>query len=148
MYVDVFVLFMAVYMRGCLCRFCTPPALVCIIHLSMFKNDCLQGICKVEHFLFLVCGSVVFQSWTESTDPRKFVYEDISIAAYLIVLWEDELKQQTQSTTTSRKQSFVDLGCGNGLLVYLLTKEGVRIVFFSAAYNTWSLCTLIYAMLS
>ena len=25
-----------------------------------------------------------------------------------------------------KKQTFVDLGCGNGLLVYLLTSEGVR----------------------
>ena len=25
----------------------------------------------------------------------------------------------------TKKQSFVDLGCGNGLLVYILTSEGV-----------------------
>ena len=25
------------------------------------------------------------------------------------------------------RQSFVDLGCGNGLLVYLLTEEGVSL---------------------
>jgi Predicted AdoMet-dependent methyltransferase len=28
---------------------------------------------------------MVLQIWTESTDPQKFVYEDIGIAAYLIV---------------------------------------------------------------
>ena len=28
---------------------------------------------------------VVFQTWPEGTDPRKFVYEDVAIAAYLLV---------------------------------------------------------------
>jgi len=37
------------------------------------------------------------------------------------LLWEQERKE----TGEERKQSFVDLGCGNGLLVYLLSKEGV-----------------------
>lgn len=27
----------------------------------------------------------LFQNWPESTDPEKFVYEDIAIAAYLLV---------------------------------------------------------------
>ena len=38
------------------------------------------------------------------------------------ILWEEERKK----LKTEEKQSFVDLGCGNGLLVYLLTSEGVR----------------------
>ena len=29
-------------------------------------------------------------AWEESTDPSKFVYEDIGIAAYLLAVWEDE----------------------------------------------------------
>jgi tRNASer (uridine44-2'-O)-methyltransferase len=65
-------------------------------------------------------GQQLVKSWTEKTDPQKFVYEDIGIAAYLIVLWEDERKAKG----LANKQSFVDLGCGNGLLVYLLTMEG------------------------
>lgn len=52
------------------------------------------------------------QNWTESTDPSKFVYEDIGIAAYLSLLWGN------------KKVNFVDLGCGNGLLVHILTQEG------------------------
>ena len=39
------------------------------------------------------------------------------------LLWEREREEQG----LTRKQSFVDLGCGNGLLVYLLTSEGVSI---------------------
>ncbi len=37
------------------------------------------------------------------------------------MLWCEERKK----CNLKDKQSFVDLGCGNGLLVYLLTKEGV-----------------------
>jgi len=51
-------------------------------------------------------------NWSESSDPEKSVHEDIGIAAYLSCLWGD------------KKVSFVDLGCGNGLLVYLLNSEG------------------------
>ncbi|KAI9474570.1 tRNA(Ser) Um(44) 2'-O-methyltransferase [Coemansia sp. RSA 990] len=59
------------------------------------------------------------ESWPEQTDPRKFVYEDVSIASWLICLWE-----QDSSTRSTAKPTFVDLGCGNGFLVYLLTSEG------------------------
>jgi len=51
-------------------------------------------------------------NWKESSDPEKSVHEDIGIAAYLSCLWGEE------------KKRFVDLGCGNGLLVYILTSEG------------------------
>ncbi|KAM5159467.1 putative tRNA (uracil-O(2)-)-methyltransferase isoform 1-T1 [Callospermophilus lateralis] len=58
--------------------------------------------------------------WPEVTDPEKFVYEDVAIAAYLLILWEEERAQKGVTT----KQSFVDLGCGNGLLVHILCSEG------------------------
>lgn len=58
--------------------------------------------------------------WPEVTDPEKFVYEDVAIATYLLVLWDEE---RAESGLTAR-QSFVDLGCGNGLLVHILTSEG------------------------
>lgn len=56
-----------------------------------------------------------WQAWPENTDPKKFVYEDIAIATYLILLWR---------LTSNDKQKYVDLGCGNGLLVYILNEEG------------------------
>ena len=65
-------------------------------------------------------GKKLEENWNESTDPKKFIYEDIAIASYLIVLWNQEAQE------TGTKQSFVDLGCGNGLLVYILTQEGHR----------------------
>ncbi|KAM4536522.1 putative tRNA (uracil-O(2)-)-methyltransferase [Odontesthes bonariensis] len=58
--------------------------------------------------------------WPEVTDPEKFVYEDVAIATYLLVLWAEE---RAEKSLTDR-QSFVDLGCGNGLLVHILTNEG------------------------
>lgn len=58
------------------------------------------------------------QIWPECTDPSKFVYEDVAISTYLLLLWEDEERPLT------KKQTFVDLGCGNGLLVYILAMEG------------------------
>ncbi|XP_071445727.1 probable tRNA (uracil-O(2)-)-methyltransferase [Hetaerina americana] len=58
--------------------------------------------------------------WPESTDPQKFIHEDLGIAAYLLLLWEQERHEKG----LKEKQSFVDIGCGNGLLVYILTEEG------------------------
>lgn len=70
------------------------------------------------------------------------MYEDVAIATYLLVgmtvfikypkslmclsyvmqiLWESE----RESLQLTSKQSFVDLGCGNGLLVHILSQEGV-----------------------
>jgi hypothetical protein len=53
------------------------------------------------------------QAWPEKTDPGKFVYEDVGIAAFFIGLWKQ-----------SSVRGFVDLGCGNGLLVHFLASEG------------------------
>lgn len=61
-------------------------------------------------------GQKMVLIWPENTDPLKFVYEDLAIAAYLICLWN--------KYSITQKPSFVDLGCGNGLLVYILNEEG------------------------
>ena len=56
----------------------------------------------------------------EKTDPLKFIFEDIAIASYLLTLWSEERERHG----LTELQSFVDVGCGNGLLVYILTQEG------------------------
>ena len=61
------------------------------------------------------------QIWPENTDPQKFVYEDVAIATYILLLWE----QEREDSGREKKQSFVDLGCGNGFLVHILNSEGV-----------------------
>lgn len=75
---------------------------------------------EVYQMLKIKYGKPLVKIWPEVTDPLKFVYEDISIAAYLILLW----KQERQKKGLSSLQTFVDLGCGNGLLVYILSGEG------------------------
>lgn len=62
------------------------------------------------------------QIWPEQTDPAKFVYEDVAIASYLLLIW----KREREKNNSTELQSFVDLGCGNGLLVYILSSEGHR----------------------
>ncbi|KAI0101198.1 DUF1613-domain-containing protein [Daldinia grandis] len=59
----------------------------------------------------------LIQTWVEVTDPSKHVFEDLSIAAFLIELWAQMYKD-------CPFPGFVDIGCGNGLLVYILRKEG------------------------
>lgn len=59
-------------------------------------------------------------SKVEKTDPIKFIFEDIAIAAYLLTLWAEEREKDS----TIKMQTFADIGCGNGLLVYILAGEG------------------------
>ncbi|KAM7362892.1 putative tRNA (uracil-O(2)-)-methyltransferase isoform 2-T2 [Cochliomyia hominivorax] len=63
------------------------------------------------------CAMKLWNDAKESTDPLKFIYEDLAIASYLITLWESEL-------VIHKPTAFADLGCGNGLLVYILIQEG------------------------
>lgn len=56
------------------------------------------------------------QDWAEVTDPMKHVFEDLCIAAFLLVLWEGMYKD-------SNFPGFIDIGCGNGLLVHILNSE-------------------------
>ena len=58
----------------------------------------------------------LIENWAETTDPLKHVFEDISLATFLILLWEQD--------TNRTQRTFVDLGCGNGVLVYILVEEG------------------------
>lgn len=63
---------------------------------------------------------------------------------FLQVLWEQERAREG----LKEKQSFIDLGCGNGLLVYLLTMEGVSIhnelpfMLFAVYCGPTELCTV------
>eukprot|EP00056_Hartaetosiga_gracilis_P020310 m.18715 g.18715 ORF g.18715 m.18715 type:complete len:682 (+) comp8351_c0_seq4:46-2091(+) len=61
----------------------------------------------------------LIKNWPESTDPLKFVYEELAIAAYLCLVFES-----TPPSCDTFTRKFLDLGCGNGLLTYVLTHEG------------------------
>jgi tRNASer (uridine44-2'-O)-methyltransferase len=75
------------------------------------------------------------QGWVETTDPGKHVFEDLGIAAFLIELWA-EMYQDTSFP------GFVDIGCGNGLLVHILIEEGYSGWGFDArrrkSWSIWS----------
>ncbi|CAH0046405.1 unnamed protein product [Clonostachys solani] len=60
----------------------------------------------------------LIESWSEQTDPTKHIFEDLGIAAFLIELWS------CMYTADSPFPGFVDIGCGNGLLVHILNLEG------------------------
>lgn len=64
-------------------------------------------------------SSALVNLWAEKTDPKKHVFEDLAIAAFLIELWRFKYPQE-------QALEFVDLGCGNGLLVYILHMEGYK----------------------
>lgn len=72
--------------------------------------------------------------WVEKTDPAKHVFEDLSIAAFLIELW-----RRMYGSNFLDFRGFVDIACGNGMLVYILIMEGFRGWGFDArARRTWS----------
>ncbi|KKK22751.1 hypothetical protein P175DRAFT_0525647 [Aspergillus ochraceoroseus IBT 24754] len=92
--------------------------------------------------------------WVEATEPKKHVFEDIAVAAFLIELWRnmygcvpsDEQSQTRPNNSTERKHpsepfpGFVDVACGNGVLVYLLIQEGYQGWGFDARRRkTWTI---------
>jgi tRNASer (uridine44-2'-O)-methyltransferase len=59
----------------------------------------------------------LIEEWVEVTDPTKHCFEDLGIAAFLIELWGQMYQDRPFP-------GFVDIGCGNGLLVHILRQEG------------------------
>lgn len=86
----------------------------CTESLALVSNDVYY---KKYNELKIKYGKEMVKIWPECTDPSKFVYEDVAIASYLLLIWQG-------CDTQFKQKTFADLGCGNGLLVYILTKEG------------------------
>jgi len=75
--------------------------------------------------------------WAEQTPPAKHVFEDLGIAAFLIELWAD-LYGGGARDAASGFPGFVDIGCGNGVLVDVLSREGYKGWGFDARRRkTW-----------
>lgn len=90
-------------------------------------------------------GRKLSEQWVEVTDPGKHVFEDIGIAAFLIELWREMYAlpgAETSSGKAAEKSpfpGFVDIGCGNGLLIFILLSEGYPGWGFDARERkTWS----------
>lgn len=75
-----------------------------------FQNRYIE--LKKKYSAALVAG------WVESTDPKKHVFEDLAVAAFLIELWAARYRKSDFQ--------FCDMGCGNGLLVHILISEGYK----------------------
>lgn len=72
------------------------------------------------------------EGWAEVTDPTKHVFEDLCIAAFLLELW-------TVMYRNTDFPGFVDIGCGNGLLVHILNRENyVGWGFDARERKSWS----------
>ncbi|KAL2007471.1 hypothetical protein VTN00DRAFT_8909 [Thermoascus crustaceus] len=99
--------------------------------------------------LKLKYASDLCRDWVEETEPSKHVFEDLAITAFLIELWRDMYgvvpadgrKPPKDDDTTSRKfPGFVDVACGNGVLVYVLLMEGYQGWGFDARRRkSWSI---------
>ncbi|KAF1916831.1 hypothetical protein BDU57DRAFT_412326, partial [Ampelomyces quisqualis] len=80
----------------------------------------------------------LIEAWVEQTPPEKHVFEDLGIAAFLIEVWRDMYAPEQDDGTTDFP-GFVDMGCGNGLLVYILNAEGwLGWGFDARRRKTWS----------
>lgn len=84
-------------------------------------------------------------NWVEKTEPSKHVFEDLSIAAFLTELWRDMYPAPSSPSGSSESEEsahfpgFVDIGCGNGVLVDVLLHEGYKGWGFDAhKRRTWS----------
>ncbi|KAM3724784.1 putative tRNA (uracil-O(2)-)-methyltransferase [Dirofilaria immitis] len=84
-----------------------------VSHRLVNMEDYSQFYCEIKN----KWGQHIASTWTERTNPQKFVYEDCAIAAYLIAYWRQK---------RFLPRSFCDIGCGNGLLVYLLQKMKIN----------------------
>ena len=87
-------------------------------------------------------------NWAEQTEPSKHVFEDLGIAAFLVELWKDMYRPAKIPETNGKADykderplfpGFVDIGCGNGVLVDVLLREGYQGWGFDARKRkTWS----------
>lgn len=90
-------------------------------------------------------------NWVEQTEPSKHVFEDLGIAAFLIELWKDMYMYKEKDSSGAEGDrhdsplhkpnfpGFVDIGCGNGVLVDVLLREGYEGWGFDARRRkTWS----------
>ena len=65
--------------------------------------------------------------------PEKYVYEDVAIATYLILLTDRE-----QPDTLPKDITFLDAGCGNALFGWILAQQGYN--YIEQRYDNFSRC--------
>lgn len=89
------------------------------------------------------------QKWVDDTEPAKHIFEDLATAAFIIELWRNMYDVIPLSEKGEQKDpkehdapfpGFVDIACGNGVIVYVLLMEGYRGLGFDARRRkTWDI---------
>jgi len=80
------------------------------------------------------------QIWTEATDPDKFIHEDLAIASYLYSFWK-----KNGNMDASIPLKFVDFGCGNGVLTFILSQLGMQGYGFDIRHRKiWQHLKVVY----
>jgi len=72
-------------------------------------------------------GKNLVETWPECTDPEKYVYEDVAIATYLILLTDEENKHR-EVKLEPKDITFLDAGCGNALFGWILAQQGYNYI--------------------
>jgi 2-polyprenyl-3-methyl-5-hydroxy-6-metoxy-1,4-benzoquinol methylase len=101
----------------------------CVVDKITFQDTYTIVKDQYKHWVDLWCSDGDKCHGGMKTDPQKHVFEvrfvsrrnmlivqDIAIATFLISLWKNE--------SPDKKPRFIDIGCGNGFLVHILTTQG------------------------
>lgn len=85
-------------------------------------------------------------TWVEKIEPVKHIYEHLAIAAFLIELWRTMYGAVPAAETTKETPintqfcGFIDIACGNGVVVYVLLMEGYSGCGYDARRReTWTI---------
>ncbi|KZT05928.1 DUF1613-domain-containing protein [Laetiporus sulphureus 93-53] len=106
-----------------------------VLHDQIIPRDTYQDL----YLIMRERHKHLIETWQEVTDPLKHVFEDIGIGTFLMLLWKDMYSAASPMSDDSDANGsepwrswprppsgFLDLGCGNGLLVHILTAEGYQ----------------------
>ncbi|KAJ6095317.1 hypothetical protein N7486_006063 [Penicillium sp. IBT 16267x] len=84
--------------------------------------------------------------WVEKIEPVKHIHEHLAVASFLIELWRTMYGAVPAFETTKEEQidprfpGFIDIACGNGVIVYILSMEGYSGCGYDARRRqTWSI---------
>ena len=93
---------------------------------------------KYEH-LRLQYEADLRKNWVEQLESPNQVLEQLSLAACLIELWKSMCKTESENESQPIVPNFVDIACGNGILVYVLRMEGYEGSGYDASRRkSWS----------
>ncbi|KAJ5787814.1 hypothetical protein N7457_002804 [Penicillium paradoxum] len=83
--------------------------------------------------LKLQYAEILRQNWVEELESPDQIFDQLSLAACLIELWRSMYgtipateQNPNEDKNTAQFPGFVDIACGNGIIVYVLLMEGYK----------------------